>query len=61
MKIEELLKAAAELREQTKQAIAETKEAAPHLVNAAGALHTAALNLEGHIAAAKAKAEAPKK
>lgn len=57
MKIEELLKAAADLRDQGKAAAAEVKEASPHLVNAIGALHTAVVNLEGHLAAEKAKAK----
>ncbi len=57
MKIDELIKSAAQLREDVKTAAAELKVASPHLLNAAGALHTAVTNLEGHAAASKADAE----
>lgn len=58
MKIEELLKQAAALRDGAKAIVAEAKDEVPHLVNAAGALHTAVTNLEGHLAAAAQKAKA---
>lgn len=63
MKIEEIIQQTAALRDAVKNLVAEAKTEVPHLCNAAGALHTAVTNLEGHVkavadkAAAKAKAD----
>ena len=61
MKIEAIIEQAAALRDATKNLITETKDAAPHLCNAAGALHTAVTNLEGHVKALADKEAAAKK
>jgi hypothetical protein len=55
--IEKLIEEVAGHRDQVKNLITESKTDVPHLGNAAGALHTALRNLEGHLAAEKAKAE----
>jgi hypothetical protein len=59
MKIEEIIRQSAELRDAVKSLVSESKAAAPHLCNAAGALHTAITNLEGHMAAEKARPAKP--
>ena len=57
MKTEDIIKQAASLRDATKKIIEETEgETSAHLVNAAGAFHSAVTNLEGHVAAQKAAA-----
>ena len=61
MKIEDIIKQGAALRDAVKNLVAEAEAEAPHLVNAAGALHTAVVNLEGYVAAAANAAEAAKK
>ena len=53
MKIEDMIKQAAQLRDDVQNAIEEIEGAAPHLCNAAGALQTAIRNLEGHLAASQ--------
>jgi hypothetical protein len=55
MKIEEIIQQAAALRDEVKNLVAEAKNEAPHLCNAAGALHMAVANLEGHLQALAAQ------
>ena len=58
MKIEQIIEQAAALRDEVKSLLAETETAAPHLCNAAGALHAAVTNLGGHLTAIADQAEA---
>ena len=56
--IKKLISDVAALRDRVKTIVAEAKDEVPHLINAAGALHTAVTNLEGQLAkAANEKAE----
>jgi hypothetical protein len=58
MKLDEIIKSAAQLRDHVQAAIEEFEGEAPHLCNAAGHLSQAVTNLEGQIAAEAAQAKA---
>jgi len=65
MKLDEIIKSAAQLRDHVQAALEETEGQTPHLCNAAGHLSQAVTNLEGHLillaAAVKTKEAAAKK
>lgn len=60
MDLKKLIADAAALRDDVKNLVAESEAEVPHLVNAAGALHAAVVNLEGQVAKDAAAAAAKK-
>jgi hypothetical protein len=59
MKLDEIVKAAAQLRDHVQAAIEEIEGETPQLCNAAGHLAQAVTNLEGHLAHVAAVCDRP--